>query len=522
MKMLTLDQVTARLRLEAAQGLRKEAVEQILTGLHPSEVGAALNELPPETAMAVLRVLDRPLAALLLGEISDELLEHILSEMPMQDLARILSALRVEDNEKVASHIAQVLPSLDPKRQAGLFLALPRDATAEVFSLLDATARDNLLLSMTDSETRQVLSDLSPDDRTELFEELPGQATQRLLNLLSPEDLAEARRLLGYPEESVGRLMTPDYIAVRPDWTVARALEHIRSRMSESETSDIIYVTDYRWKLLDALDLKRFVMADPSSKVEDLMDETYIALSPLADREAAVETMQRYDVSVLPVVEADGTLVGIVTFDDVMDVAEEEATEDFHRVAAVAPLRRKFTDTSILELLRNRIGWLLALVGVNLISGAAMAQYEDTIKAAVALVFFLPLLIDSGGNAGSQAATLVIRAIATGDVKLREWLTILFRDMAVAGAMGLLMGLAVWVVGLYRGGPGVALAAGLSMLAIVLAGSLIGTILPFVFTRLRMDPATASAPLVTSLADICGVLIYFSIARSILHLQRSP
>ncbi len=517
MKTLTLDQVAARLRLEAAQGLRKEAVEEILTGLHPSEVGSALNELPPQTAMAVLEVLDRQLAALLLGEISDELLEYILSGMPMSRLARILSALRVEDNEKVASHIAEVLPSLDEKRQVGLFLALPRDATAEVFSLLEAPARDALLLSMTDSETRQILADLSPDDRTELFEELPGQATQRLLNLLSPEDLAEARRLLGYPEESVGRLMTPDYIAVRPDWTVARALEHIRSRMSESETSDIIYVTDYRWKLLDALDLKRFVMADPSGKVEDLMDETYIALSPLADREAAVETMQRYDVSVLPVVDSDGTLVGIVTFDDVMDVAEEEATEDFHRVAGVAPLRKKFTETAIGELIRNRVGWLMALVGVNLISGGIISRFEDTIHAAVALVFFLPLLIDSGGNAGSQAATLVVRAIATGDVKVREWLAIVFRDAAVAGTMGILMGLAVWVVGLYRGGPGVALAASISMVAIVLVGSLIGTVLPFLLTRLRLDPATASAPLVTTLADIFGVLIYFSIARNILH-----
>ncbi|BCW98244.1 MAG: magnesium transporter MgtE [Armatimonadota bacterium] len=518
MKMLTLDQVAARLRLEAAQGLRKEAVEQILTGLHPSEVGAALSELPPETAMAVLRVLDRPLAALLLGEIPDELLEYVLSEMPMTDLARILSALRVEDNEKVASHIAEVLPSLDQKRQVGLFLALPRDATAEVFSLLDTTARDSLLLSMTDSETRQVLADLSPDDRTELFEELPGQATQRLLNLLSPEDLAEARRLLGYPEESVGRLMTPDYIAVRPDWTVARALEHIRSRMSESETSDIIYVTDYRWKLLDALDLKRFVMADPSSKVEDMMNETFVALSPLDDREAAVETMQRYDVSVLPVVDTDGTLVGIVTFDDVMDVAEEEATEDFHRVAAVAPLRKKLSETALFELVRSRVGWLLALVAVNLITGGIIALHTDVIQASVALVFFLPLLIASGGNAGAQAATLVVRALATGDVKPREWILFVLRDAAVAGSMGVIMGLAVSAVGLHRGGPDVAVTVGLSMVCIVLAGSLVGTILPFLLTRLRLDPATASAPLVTTMADITGVMIYFSIARRILPL----
>lgn len=517
MQVTDQEQIVSRLRLEVAQGARSEELASMLTGLHPTEVGRALDELEPDEAIAVFHALDRRLAAVLLGEVSDELLIEILSRSSMPVLVQVLGKVQVQENEKVSSHIAEVLPELDTSRQVPVFLGLPRDASAEVFSLLDATARDTLILSLTDRETKQVLAELRPDDRTDLFEELPGQVTQRLLNLLSPQDLAEARSLLGYPAESVGRLMTPQYVAVRPDWKVSRALDHIRTRGSHTETSDVVYVTDRRWVLLDALDLKRFVMADPEASVSSLMDETYVTLSALDDREKAVEMMQRYDVSVLPVVDPAGILVGIVTFDDVMDVAEEEATEDFHKVAAVTPLRRKLSETAVLDLARSRVGWLLALVAVNLVSGGLIALHTDLISTSVALVFFLPLLIASGGNAGAQAATLVVRALATGDVKPTEWALILLRDAAVAVAVGAAMGLAVSMVGVFRGGSDVALIVGMSMVCIVVAGSVVGTVLPFVLSKFNLDPAAASAPLVTSLADITGVIIYFSIAQAVLR-----
>jgi magnesium transporter len=333
---------------------------------------------------------------------------------------------------------------------------------------------------------------------------------------LSPEDLQEARTLLGYPEESIGRLMTPDYVAVRPEWTIRQALAHVRRTGRASETITILYVVDSKWRLLDELDIRRFLLADVDDTVAQIMDHTLVSLSAFDDREEAVRTMERYDLAVLPVVDSDGILVGIVTFDDVLDVASAEATEDFHRTAAVAPLAGNYRDASIWMLYRKRIGWLVILVFMNIFSGAAIATFEDTIAAAVALVFFLPLLIDSAGNAGAQSATLMIRALAVGDVKLGDWSRMLGKEFGTAAALAVTMGLAVSWLGVFRGGADVGLVVTLTMMLVVMVGSVIGTMLPFVLSRLKLDPATASAPLITSLADISGVVIYFSLATWLL------
>ncbi|NLY50657.1 MAG: magnesium transporter, partial [Firmicutes bacterium] len=310
-----------------------------------------------------------------------------------------------------------LLMTLDKPDRVLLFRLLPRHISNEVFSYLETEHQKALLKELTDDETKLILANLRPDDRTTLFEELPGQATQRLLNLLSPEDLKEARQLLGYPEESVGRLMTPDYVAVRPEWTVEQALKQVRKRGKDSETIDVIYVVDRKWKLEAILELRRLILAHPEQTVEEIMDQTFVSLSAFEDREQAVHQMQRYDLFALPVVDSDGVLLGIVTADDVMDVAQEEATEDFHKIAAVTPLRVSYREASIGSLYTKRVAWLVALVLVNLISSGIIAAYEKTLASAIALTFFIPLLTDSGGNTGSQSATLMVRALATGDVK---------------------------------------------------------------------------------------------------------
>ena len=415
-----------------------------------------------------------------------------------------------------APELTDLLLELEKIDRVLLFRMLPRPLSSQVFAHLDSEQQTALLKNLTDDETRYLLANLSPDDRTQLFEELPGRATQKLLNLLNAEDLREAQFLLGYPEESVGRLMTPDYVAVRPQWTVSQALDHIRSRGRDSETINVIYITDDNWLLRDALELRRFILADPSWTIEQIMDGIYVCLSAFDDRETAVHMMQRYDLPALPVVDSEGVLVGIVTFDDVMDVAQEEVTEDFHKTAAVTPLKGSYRDIGIVSLYRKRIGWLLALVLINVFSGAAIAVFEDIIAAAVALVFFLPLLIDSSGNAGSQAATLMVRALAMGDVKLQGWAQLLGKEIIVAATLGLTMALAVWGLGIYRGGPVVGAAVALTMGLVVVVGSTIGAALPFLLSRFQLDPATASAPLITSLSDILGVLIYFSIAAWLL------
>jgi len=311
-------------------------------------------------------------------------------------------------------------------------------------------------------------------------------------------------------------LMTPDYLAVRPEWTVARALEHIRNTGVDRETVYTIYVVDSKWKLLDSLELARFILAEPTKTVAELMDHSFVSIGVYDDREKAVQVMQRYDLFVLPVVDSDGILLGIVTADDVMDVAQEEATEDFHKSAAVAPLADNYTDTGVWELYRKRIGWLVILVALNLVSSSVIAVFEETLSAAIALAFFIPLLIDSGGNAGSQSATLMVRALATGDLRLTQWASTVTKELLVGVSLGATMGAASWLLGFSRGGFTIGVIVALSMMCIVLVANIIGATLPFVLTRLRIDPAVASSPLITTLADATGLIIYFNLARILL------
>lgn len=427
-------------------------------------------------------------------------------------------ALRESIAEVPAPDIADLLREMEKGERALVFTALPRQLASEVFAHLEPQDKDDLLKGLTEEETRRLLADMPPDDRAALFEELPGQVTQRLLNLLSPGDLAEVRQLLGYPEDSVGRLMTPDYVAVRPNWTIAHAIDHIRLRGKGSETISVIYVTDSLWHLLDALELQRFILANPSDTVEDIMDRTFVSLNALDDREQAVRTMERYDLYAVPVVDQYGVMLGIVTVDDILDVAQEEATEDFQRVAAVAPLGVSYREASIWSLYSKRIGWLVILILVNLISSGVIAAFEQTLATAIALAFFIPLLIGSGGNTGSQSATLMVRALSTGDVELREWARVALKELGVGLALAVTMGAAASLLGLARGGIDIAFVVGITMTAVVVVANLIGMALPFILTRFKLDPAVASSPLIATIMDATGLLIYFSVATWLLRL----
>ncbi|NLG85154.1 MAG: magnesium transporter [Firmicutes bacterium] len=438
-------------------------------------------------------------------------IKELLDRKDLPGLLDFLSGLSIPD-------LADLLMLLAPSARVAVFRLLPKEISSEVFAYLESSHMNTLLRDLTDQETQHLLANMRPDDRTALFEELPGRAIQRLLNLLSPEDRKEALSLLGYPEESVGRFMTPDYIAVRPHWTVAQALEHIRARGTDSETIYNIYVTDDSWRLLDDIELRRLILADPAEKIERLMDHVFISLNALEDREQAVRTMERYDVFALPVVDAEGILLGIVTADDVLDVSREEATEDFHKSAAVTPLRTSYHEANAFSLFTSRIGWLVSLVFINLLSSGVIAFFEKTLASAIALAFFMPLLIDSGGNAGSQSATLVVRALATGEIRLSQWIKVLFREILVGVMLGMVMGLASGLLGVFRGGYRVGLVVGVSMVAIIILANLVGVLLPFLLTRFKLDPAVASSPLITSIADCMGLFIYFSIAHWLLGL----
>ncbi|MDQ2070459.1 magnesium transporter [Natronospira bacteriovora] len=414
--------------------------------------------------------------------------------------------------------ISHVLSDLDDDLQHRVFKVLDRPLWAEVFAYLDHRLQIILLDRLSQEEGRYILQNMAADDRTAFLERLPEEEMRNLLRLLPPRDVKQALRLLGYPEESVGRLMTPHFVAVRPEWSIAQAMAHIREQSEEGETVNVIYVTDDNEQLLDMIELKRFILGKPEEKVERIMDDDVVSVTVTDDREEAVQKIQHYDIEALPVADDKGRLVGIVTVDDVFDVAEAESTEDFQKMGSVGVLNLSLKDAQPSLLYRKRVGWLVLLVFVNLFSGAAIAYFEATIEAVIALVIFMPMLMASGGNAGAQASTLMVRALGTGDVHPGDWLRMLLKEFGVAAALGITMGLCVSVLGLWRAGEEVAMVVAFSMFSVVVAGSLLGTLLPFILQKLKLDPASASAPLITTMIDIIGIMIYFSIATAILTL----
>lgn len=422
-------------------------------------------------------------------------------------------------SETSVPEIADVLLGIEMPQRLLVFRLLSRDISHEVFSYLDGPDQDVILGGLTDRETRSLLASMAPDDRTELFEELPGEITQKLLNLLAADDLAEVRQLLGYPEESVGRLATTDYLAIRPGWTVAQALDHIRRRGRDSETLDVLYVCDRDWHLKGVAELRSIILAEPDMLVSDVMQPVHAWVTAFDDQEEAVKEMQRHDAVALPVVDSAGVLIGIVTADDIFDVLEEEVTEDVHLTASVAPLRQSYRRLSSFELYKKRIGWLAFLLFVNLFSSTVVASYEEMLTEVIALAFFIPMLIASGGNTGSQSAMLMVRALVTNDVAVGQWFSTFVKEIGIGLMLGGTLAVGAYFLGIFHGeGATIGLVVALSMAAIVLVANLMGMSLPFIFTRLRMDPAMASSPMITSFVDVTGLLIYFFIASRLLDL----
>ncbi len=451
----------------------------------------------------------------------------ILRYLLLPDILELVEEGRLNEvrdflSKQPAQEITELLDAVDDKNRVLIFRVLPRALAGEVFSLLEPTFQNVLIKNMTKDEVKQTLAELTPDDRTALFEELPASVTKSLLPLLSDADRKQTLTLLSYPENSVGRLMTDRYVCVRPEWTVSQALSHLRANGVDSETLSMIYIVDERGHLVDDLHLRRLILSPPMTKVADLLDGHYVCLTSLEDREEAVGTFQDYDLFALPVVDSDGVLLGIVTVDDILDVAEEEATEDFHKMASVGSIQVSLKDASIGLLFRKRIGWLLGLVIVNVFTAMGIKGFQSTIEKVAVLVSFMPLLIGSGGNAGSQAATLLVRAMATGDIDAKDWWRLFLRSMGGSLLIGAVMAAAIAVMSAFilAGDPNrwqIMGVVAISMFAIVLMGSLIGTLLPMFLEKLHLDPASASAPLISSVSDILGILIYFTIATAILH-----
>ncbi len=433
--------------------------------------------------------------------------------------ATVKTALSSQD----ASDIADLFRETDVKDCTIILRLLPQKLQSEVFSELDSNIQERILKNLSDDHIKSIIMELDPDDRTELFEDMPPNLTRRLINLLSSNERRKALELLGYPKESVGRLMTPDYVAIKDYWTIQRSIEHIRSFGKDAETIDVVYVVDDEWHLLDNIPIRRLILASPKQSVKTIMDNKFISVNADADQEEAIRLFEKYGLVVLPVVDRQNHLLGIVTVDDIIDAIRNEETEDFTKFAAIEtkPNELEFItrikEVPLSKIYKARIVWLLTLLGMDFITGSIIQGFERLIATYVVLVTFLPVLVDTAGNAGSQSATLVIRALALGTVKTKDWLYLLGRELIVASALGITMGMGISVMGIIRGKSlTIAAVVVLAMLVNVIIGSLIGVILPFIFAKLKKDPATASTPLITTLADIVGTAIYLGIARLIL------
>jgi magnesium transporter len=437
----------------------------------------------------------------------DDTLYEVVNRWLPADLAELVNALST--GERV-----HVLRLIKPKR------------AAETFAYLDLDTQLNVLNSISEDESKYVLNEMAADDRTALLAELPAEKSERLLNLLDPEQRAIARALLEYREDSVGRLMSPDYVVVRKEWTMRHVLDHIRAHGRDSETLNVIYIVDDRNRLVDDLRIREILLAPLHLHVSDVMDNKCVSLSVTDDKKKAVEVFGKYDRSALPVVDTQGRLAGIVTLDDVLDVAEEEATREIQKFGGVEALDDPYMSTSLPAMVRKRASWLVILFVGEMLTATAMGFFEHQIARAVVLALFVPLIISSGGNSGSQAATLIIRALALGEVRLKDWWRVMRREILAGLLLGTILGLigfiriAAWsaVSNLY--GPHwvlVGLTVSISLIGVVVLGTLTGSMLPFLMRSMGFDPATSSAPFVATLVDVTGLVIYFSIAILILR-----
>src|SRR5256885_685389 len=446
--------------------------------------------------------------------------------------ARNFGALRELFREWPPVDVAEVILDLPEDEQVIIFRVLPHALAADVFEYLDLDAQQKLLRAMAHEQVVGILNEMSPDDRTALLEELPSAAARQLIRLLTPEERHVAQSLLGYPEGSVGRLMTPDFIAVNEDWTVQQVLDYVREHGQDSETLNVIYVVDERGKLIDDIRIREFLLKPLAHTVRDLMEKTFVTLNVNDSQEDALNVFRKYDRTALPVVDSTGVLVGIVTIDDMLDVAEQEATEDIQKIGGMEALDEPYMRISLWRMVRKRAGWLVILFLGEMLTATAMANYQDELAKALVLALFLPLIISSGGNSGSQASTLMIRAMALGEVTLRDWWHVMRREIQAGLSLGLILG----VIGVIRVGAWamidetyfhrqpygahwhlVAITVGIALIGVVLWGTLSGSMLPFVLRRFGADPATSSAPFVATLVDVTGLIIYFSIALLIMR-----
>ena len=444
-------------------------------------------------------------------------------------LSPLLQALEEGDTLKLKSLLEEVHPQdllalwdeLKGEHRYVLLTLLPKDKAAEVFSNLPPETQAEYLKTLPPWRTRELLEELSLDDLADALqavEEEDPELYRKLVEALDPKTRAEVEELTQYEEDEAGGLMTPEYVAVREGMTVEEVLRFLRRAAPDAETIYYLYVVDEAGRLKGVLSLRDLIVTDPKTRVREIMNPKVVHVRTDTDQEEVARLMADYDFTVLPVVDEEGRLVGIVTVDDVLDVLEEEATEDIHKLAAVDVPDLVYSQASPITLWLARVRWLVILILTGMVTSSILQGFESLLEAVTALAFYVPVLLGTGGNTGNQSATLIIRALATRDLDLRDWRKVLFKESLVGSLLGLT--LAVLLLGkvVLDGHAALAPVVGLALFSLVLFANLVGAMLPVVLRRLGVDPALVSNPLVATLSDISGLLIYLSVARLLLDL----
>ncbi|MCP4268589.1 MAG: magnesium transporter [Candidatus Brocadiaceae bacterium] len=415
--------------------------------------------------------------------------------------------------------IADIIRELEPPERVITLRVLDKVKITEVFSLLDPEEEKELLGYFTERRAKSILLEMSPDDRTQLLDELPASVVKKLLNLLPTEEREEANILLNYPPQSAGRVMTTEYVDLKTEITVSEALEHIRKTGPDRETIYTCYAINENRVLCGVVSLKDIILARSDQKICHIMSENIYKVHTTDDQEEAAKAIQKYDFLSLPVVDSENRLVGIITVDDILDIVEEEATEDFHKMAAIQLPEERYFRAGYFKQLSGRIGWLFVLVLAATISGKVLQKYSLALSSIIALAYFIPMLMGAGGNIGSQSSTLVIRALATGELALGQWWKVLVRETCAGCVIGIVLGSTAFFIAIFLlHNTMLGITVGISVATVVTVGNLAGAATPLIFSYFKLDPAIVSAPLITTIIDVTGIIIYFEIARRMLSI----
>ena len=414
--------------------------------------------------------------------------------------------------------IASLLSTLSDKELALAFRLIPKDKAAEVFSNMDSSMQTYLVTMFTEKELKELLDDLYMDDTVDMLEELPANLVKRILATVSASDRSMINQLLNYPEDSAGSIMTTEYVDLREEMTVGQAMAHIKKTGIHKETIYTCYITERR-KLVGIVSAKDLMTTDDDVPIKDLMETEIISVYTHADQEQVAQLFTKYDLLALPVIDQDGRMVGIVTFDDAMDVMVDEATEDITKMAAINPSEKTYFETSVLQHAKNRIPWLLILMFTSIITGTIITRYENAFAAIPLLVSFIPMLMDTGGNCGSQSATLIIRGIALDEIRFTDLFKVMFKEFRISLIVGAFLAVANGVrIFIQYHNPGLAVVIAFSLMGTVIMAKLVGCILPLLAKKVNLDPAIMASPLITTLVDTFSILIYFNIATVLFRL----